>query len=152
MFACPSHSCTFAISALWSRAFVAAVARKDYEENNLVSHGAYELVSDSDAKVSIFASGSEVEIALKAAADLKAKGISTRVVSVPCFELFMEQPETYREAIIGTSPVKIGVEAARRAPILMCKAFLDPVAVKAEFVEEGRSGASQVVNSERLQR
>ncbi|MBD8686522.1 MULTISPECIES: transketolase [unclassified Rhizobium] len=89
-------------------------ARKDYEEKNLVSHGAYELVSDSDAKVSIFASGSEVEIALKAAADLKAKGISTRVVSVPCFELFMEQPETYREAIIGTSPVKIGVEAAIR--------------------------------------
>ncbi|MGV1751967.1 transketolase [Agrobacterium sp. CG674] len=89
-------------------------ARKDYEEKNLVSHGAYELVSDSDAKVSIFASGSEVEIALKAAADLKAKGISTRVVSVPCFELFMDQPETYREAIIGTSPVKIGVEAAIR--------------------------------------
>ena len=89
-------------------------ARKDYEEKNLVSYGAYELVSESDAKVSIFASGSEVEIALKAAADLKAKGISTRVVSVPCFELFMEQPETYREAIIGTSPVKIGVEAAIR--------------------------------------
>lgn len=89
-------------------------ARKEYEEKNLVSYGAYELVSESDAKVSIFASGSEVEIALKAAADLKAKGISTRVVSVPCFELFMEQPETYREAIIGTSPVKIGVEAAIR--------------------------------------
>lgn len=89
-------------------------ARKEYEEKNLVSYGAYELVSESDAKVSIFASGSEVEIALKAAADLKAKGISTRVVSVPCFELFLEQPETYREAIIGTSPVKIGVEAAIR--------------------------------------
>lgn len=89
-------------------------ARKEYEEKNLVSYGAYELISESDAKVSIFASGSEVEIALKAAADLKAKGISTRVVSVPCFELFMEQPETYREAIIGTSPVKIGVEAAIR--------------------------------------
>jgi transketolase len=89
-------------------------ARKDYEEKNLVSYGAYELVSASDAKVSIFASGSEVEIALKAAADLKVKGISTRVVSVPCFELFKEQPETYRKAIIGNSPVKIGVEAAIR--------------------------------------
>ncbi|NTF08339.1 transketolase [Agrobacterium rubi] len=91
-----------------------APARKDYEEKNLVSYGAYELVSASDAKVSIFASGSEVEIALKAAADLKVKGISTRVVSVPCFELFKEQPETYRKAIIGNSPVKIGVEAAIR--------------------------------------
>ncbi|POO54887.1 transketolase [Agrobacterium rosae] len=91
-----------------------APARKDYEEKNLVSYGAYELVSASDAKVSIFASGSEVEIALKAAADLKVKGISTRVVSVPCFELFKEQPETYRKAIIGNSPVKVGVEAAIR--------------------------------------
>ncbi len=91
-----------------------APARKEYEEKNLVSYGAYELVSASDAKVSIFASGSEVEIALKAAADLKVKGISTRVVSVPCFELFKEQPETYRKAIIGNSPVKIGVEAAIR--------------------------------------
>lgn len=91
-----------------------APARKEYEEKNLVSYGAYELVSASDAKVSIFASGSEVEIALKAAADLKVKGISTRVVSVPCFELFKEQPETYRKAIIGNSPVKVGVEAAIR--------------------------------------
>ncbi|QCI97046.1 transketolase [Agrobacterium larrymoorei] len=89
-------------------------ARKEYEEKNLVSYGAYELVSASDAKVSIFASGSEVELALKAAADLKVKGISTRVVSVPCFELFKEQPETYRKAIIGNSPVKIAVEAAIR--------------------------------------
>lgn len=89
-------------------------ARKEYEEKNLVSYGAYELVSASDAKVSIFASGSEVELALKAAADLKVKGISTRVVSVPCFELFKEQPETYRKAIIGDSPVKIAVEAAIR--------------------------------------
>ncbi|RCW21928.1 transketolase [Ciceribacter lividus] len=89
-------------------------ARTEYEEKNLCASGAYELVSASDAKVSIFASGSEVEIALKAQAELTGKGIPARVVSVPCFELFAEQPEAYREAIIGNAPVKIGVEAGIR--------------------------------------
>ncbi len=89
-------------------------ARTEYEEKNLSAYGAYELVSASDAKVSIFASGSEVEIALKAQTTLAGKGIAARVVSVPCFELFFEQPQAYRDAIIGKAPVKIGVEAAVR--------------------------------------
>jgi transketolase len=88
--------------------------RTEYEEKNLCAQGAYELISSSEAKVSIFASGSEVEIAVKAAQALEAKGIATRVVSVPCFELFFEQSSDYQEAIIGTSPVKIAVEAAIR--------------------------------------
>lgn len=88
--------------------------RTEYEEKNLCAQGAYELISSSEAKVSIFASGSEVEIAVKAAQALEAKGIATRVVSVPCFELFFEQSADYQEAIIGTSPVKIAVEAAIR--------------------------------------
>ncbi|PYG58499.1 transketolase [Rhizobium sp. UGM030330-04] len=91
-----------------------APSRKEYEEKNQSAYGAYELVSASDAKVSIFASGSEVEVALKAAATLKDNGVSVRVVSVPCFELFKEQPETYRNAIIGKAPVKIAIEAAIR--------------------------------------
>ncbi|TDX71740.1 transketolase [Neorhizobium sp. R1-B] len=91
-----------------------APARKTYEEKNLCANGAYELVSSADARVTIFASGSEVEIALKAQAILDGKGISTRVVSVPCVELFMDQSEDYQQAIIGNSPVKIAVEAAVR--------------------------------------
>ncbi|MCJ8519579.1 transketolase [Pseudorhizobium tarimense] len=89
-------------------------ARTEYEEKNLCAYGAYDLVSASDAKVTIFASGSEVEVALKAHGMLEQKGITARVVSVPCVELFMDQPEDYREAIIGTSPVKVAVEAAVR--------------------------------------
>ena len=89
-------------------------ARTDYEEKNLCSFGAYELVSASDAKVSIFASGSEVEIALKAQQMLAQKGVSARVVSVPCFELFFEQPEAYRQAMIGSATVNIAVEAGIR--------------------------------------
>ncbi|KPF46342.1 transketolase [Rhizobium sp. AAP43] len=89
-------------------------ARTEYEESNLCAKGAYELISASDAKVSIFASGSEVEIAIKAQQQLEAKGISARVVSVPCFELFFEQDAAYQEAIIGKAPVKIAVEAGIR--------------------------------------
>jgi transketolase len=88
--------------------------RKEYEEKNLCAYGAYELISASDAKVSIFASGSEVEIAVKAQAALEQKGISARVVSVPCVELFADQSEDYIEAIIGNAPVKIAIEAAVR--------------------------------------
>ncbi len=88
--------------------------RLKYEAENLCARGAYELVAADNAKVSIFASGSEVELAVKAAADLNGKGIATRVVSVPCFELFQEQPDDYRKAVIGTAPVKIAAEAAVR--------------------------------------
>ncbi len=78
--------------------------RTEFEEDNLCAKGAYEVVSNSDAKVTIFASGSEVEIAVKAAGTLNDKGVSTRVVSVPCFELFEEQPEDYKRAVIGDAP------------------------------------------------
>ncbi|MFP5077239.1 transketolase [Rhizobium sp. YIM 134829] len=91
-----------------------APARTTYVAENLSAKGAYELIAAEDAKVSIFASGSEVELAVKAAGDLKAKGIAARVVSVPCFELFEEQPEDYQASVIGTAPVKIAIEAAVR--------------------------------------
>ncbi|OQP86311.1 transketolase [Rhizobium rhizosphaerae] len=88
--------------------------RTEYVEENLCGKGAYELVKADDAKVSIFASGSEIEIAVKAAEALSAKGVAARVVSVPCFELFEEQSDEYRADVIGKAPVKIAVEAAVR--------------------------------------
>jgi transketolase len=88
--------------------------RTEYKEENLCARGAYDLVPASDAKVTIFATGSEVEIAVKASQALTAKGISTRVVSVPCIELFAEQSDDYQQAIIGNSPVKIAIEAGVR--------------------------------------
>lgn len=88
--------------------------RLDYAQKNLSASGAYELRKADGAKVSLFASGSEVEIAVKAAEALNAKGVATRVVSVPCVELFFEQSDEYRASVIGQAPVKIAVEAAVR--------------------------------------
>jgi transketolase len=89
--------------------------RKRLDEDNICALGAYEIAGpDGRADVSIFASGSEVSIAVDAAKKLAEKGVAARVVSVPCFELFFEQPDEVRRAVIGDARVKIGVEAAVR--------------------------------------
>jgi transketolase len=83
--------------------------------DNPCGHGAYELVAaQGDAKVSFFASGSEVEIAVDAQKQLAERGIPSRVVSVPSLELLLAQPEDRKRAIIGNAPVKIAIEAAVR--------------------------------------
>ncbi len=87
--------------------------RTEFDEDNLCAKGAYELsAADGDADVSIFASGSEIEIALAAKKLIEARGYAARVVSVPCFELFSDQNEEYRAEIIGTAPVQVAIEAA----------------------------------------
>ncbi|MGV0911553.1 transketolase [Martelella sp. FOR1707] len=88
--------------------------RTHYSEKNLCATGAYDLIPANDAEVTIFAAGSEVGLAVEARKKLSDKGIATRVVSVPCMELFFEQPEDYQKAIIGNSPIKVGVEAGIR--------------------------------------
>jgi transketolase len=92
-----------------------AQVRQDYVAENLCARGAYELApAAGEAAASIFATGSEVGIALEAKARLDAQGIATRLVSVPCFERFFEQDDSYRALTIGDAPVKVGVEAAVR--------------------------------------
>ncbi|MEZ5801807.1 MAG: transketolase [Nitratireductor sp.] len=88
--------------------------RLEYSEENLSGRGAYELsaASSDEASVSIFASGSEVAIAIEGQKLLEEAGIATRVVSVPCFELFEAQSAQYRKSVIGKAPVRIAVEAA----------------------------------------
>ncbi|MBY0612678.1 MAG: transketolase [Beijerinckiaceae bacterium] len=84
--------------------------------NNPCAHGAYEIApaEGGKAKATIFASGSEVEIALAARAKLKEQGVAARVVSVPSLDLFLAQPQDVREKIIGPAPIKVAVEAAVR--------------------------------------
>ena len=89
--------------------------RTNAPNDNPCAHGAYELVAaQGDAKVSLFASGSEVEIAVAAQKQLAERGIASRVVSVPSLELLLAQPADRRKAIIGNAPVKVAIEAAVR--------------------------------------
>ncbi len=89
--------------------------RTEHKNTNLVSRGAYVLV-DAEAKrqAILIATGSEVELALKARDMLEAEGIGTRVVSMPCMELFAEQDEAYRKRVLPGGPVRVGIEAAVR--------------------------------------
>jgi transketolase len=89
--------------------------RLTHVAENLCARGGYEISPASgQAEVSIFASGSEVSMAVAAQAQLKEKGVAARVVSMPCFPAFFEQPEAYRRSVIGSAKVKVGVEAAVR--------------------------------------
>ncbi|MCE3289896.1 MAG: tkt, partial [Caulobacter sp.] len=80
---------------------------------NMSAKGAYELApATGEAQVTIFASGTEVAVALSARSELEAAGIGTRVVSTPCWELFEQQPAAYRQQVLGKSKVRVAVEAA----------------------------------------
>ena len=86
--------------------------RKKHSNKNLTSHGAYEIYKNSKKpKVSIFASGSEVEIALEVSKLLEKNKINSRVISVPCIDLFEKQTSTYRKKIIGESAINVSIEA-----------------------------------------
>jgi transketolase len=92
-----------------------AAVRTTASDENLSARGAYELKAASgEAKATLFATGTEVPIALKAAETLEAQGTPTRVVSVPCFELFEKQDAAYQASVIGRGTVRVAVEAAIR--------------------------------------
>jgi transketolase len=88
--------------------------RTSYSAENLSAKGAYVLHENKDAKVTIFASGSEVEIAVKAKDKLAEQGVAARVVSVPAFELFEKQDKAYQAEVLGSAKVRIAVEAGIR--------------------------------------
>jgi transketolase len=92
-----------------------AALRTDGGVGNRCAAGAYEISpSAGEARATIFASGSEVEIGVKAQALLKTRNIAARVVSVPSLDLFLLQPETTRQSIVGAAPIRVAVEAAVR--------------------------------------
>jgi len=97
--------------------------RLGFDENNRCAAGAYELIAAPppqagedkvEADVSLFASGSEVAIAVEAKKLLAARNISARVVSVPCFELVLALPDDKRAAVIGKARINVAIEAGLR--------------------------------------
>ncbi len=89
--------------------------RTTHKSKNLTAQGGYVLADATGKRQAILmATGSEVEIAMAARDLLEAEGIGTRVVSMPCWELFEEQDETYRRRVLPAGPVRVAVEAAIR--------------------------------------
>ncbi len=83
---------------------------------NVCSKGGYVLKKTSDnPEVSLIASGSEVEIALEALEKLKAYNINSKVVSVPCYDLFQSQSEDYKNKTLGEDTFKISIEASTKS-------------------------------------
>ena len=89
--------------------------RTEHKQKNLTAQGAY-VLADAEGKrqALLMATGSEVAIAMAARDLLQAEGIGTRVVSMPCWELFEEQDEAYRRKVLPAGPVRVAVEAAIR--------------------------------------
>ena len=82
-------------------------------DGNLSARGAYEIrAAKGEAKVTLFGTGTELALALAAADVLEGEGTPTRVVSVPCFELFFQQDAAYQASVIGRGTVRVAVEAA----------------------------------------
>lgn len=92
-----------------------AQLRKGYDPENRCAAGAYEIsAAEGDAAVSLFATGSEVAIAVAAQKLLQGRGVAARVVSVPSFELLFSADAATRRAVIGQTKVNVAVEAAVR--------------------------------------
>ena len=75
--------------------------------------GGYLLETEEGADYTLMASGSEVGLALEVKAKLNAKGLKANVVSVPCFDLFIEQEKDYIDTIIKPGTRTVAIEAAR---------------------------------------
>ncbi|WP_111431163.1 transketolase [Rhodobacteraceae bacterium DSL-40] len=87
--------------------------RETHGRANLSARGAYVLAeAEGRRRAILLATGSEVEVAMAARAILQEKGIGTRVVSMPCWELFSEQDESYRRRVLPAGAVRVGIEAA----------------------------------------
>ncbi len=89
--------------------------RKEHKNKNLVAQGAYVLAeAEGKRQAILLATGSEVSVALAARDMLQAEGIGTRVVSMPCWELFAAQDEKIRRRVLPAGPVRVGIEAGVR--------------------------------------
>ena len=88
------------------------VLRTTHTDENLSTKGGYLLIEPKGKRdVTLIGTGSELALAVQAAKALEGEGIAAAVVSMPCFELFEAQAESYRNAVLGSAP-RVAVEAA----------------------------------------
>ncbi len=89
--------------------------RDKYAPADGLARGAYVLADSDHPQVILMATGSEVSLCVQAYEQLQTEGIAARVVSMPCWELFEEQDEAYRESVLPSSiTARVAVETAVR--------------------------------------
>ncbi len=89
--------------------------RTEHKNRNMVAQGAYVLADATGKRQAILmATGSEISVAMDARGILESEGIGTRVVSMPCWELFEEQDEATRKRVLPGGPVRVAIEAGVR--------------------------------------
>jgi transketolase len=117
--------------------------RTTHTNKNMTAQGGY-VLADAEGKrqVILIATGSEVEIALAARDALQAEGIGTRVVSMPCMELYLAQDEATRRKVLPAGPVRVAIEAGVRQSWDMILMGERGNAKKAAFVGMEGFGAS----------
>lgn len=96
---------------LFTRQGVTELEREPGVKPEDIRKGGYVVSGSSETALTLIATGSEVQVAEGAAKLLAAKGVASRIVSIPCLELFLEQPESYRESVIPPSSKKVAIEA-----------------------------------------
>jgi transketolase len=129
-----------------TRQKVAAIDRTRYSSAEGLRRGAYvlaESVSDQEGQkesapqLILLATGSEVSLAMEAREKLQAEGIATRVVSLPCWELFEEQPQDYRNEVLPPGvTARLGIEAG------VCQGWDRYVGPQGDVICLDRFGAS----------
>ena len=98
-----------------TRQDVPAQARTS-EQTALIARGGYVLTNgDAEPDITLIATGSEVQLAVGAAAELERGGVAARVVSMPCTEVFDAQPEQYRSHVLPPDGARLAIEAGATA-------------------------------------
>jgi|TARA_B100000809_G_scaffold68799_1_gene66018 transketolase len=86
--------------------------RKEFFKENKCSYGAYEILrTNNDVDLTIFASGSELNLAVEVSHKLATENIYSKVISVPCDELLNKQSVDYKQKILNETEYKISIEA-----------------------------------------
>jgi transketolase len=120
-----------------SRQALPVIDRTRYAATEEAARGAYILRGGDDPEVILLATGSEVHLALAAQEMLTAQKVKVRVVSMPCCELFDEQPKEYREAVLPSAVrARVAVEAGATL------AWARYVGLEGEIIGLDRFGAS----------
>jgi len=103
------------VALIFTRQGLGVLDQEKFASASNLEKGAYALIGEPDCDVLLLATGSEVQLAIKAYAQLGAEGIKAGVVSMPSWELFEKQDKTYQDSVLPSDvKARVGIEAGVR--------------------------------------